>query len=77
MFKLLILLSWGVLLEGNPFILSCLFMQALLLVCLLFGSYRMFLGFILFLVYVGGLMVLLSYCVILIPKGKFGSPFVF
>ena len=33
--------------------------------------YRKFIGFILFLVYVGGLIILVSYCVMLIPSNKF------
>lgn len=53
-------------------------MQALLLICLLFCSYSIFLGFVLFLVYVGGLIVILSYCIILIPSDKFdGSPYAY
>lgn len=42
----------------------------ILLTCVISG-FRKFIGFVLFLVYVGGIMILISYCVMLTPNNKF------
>lgn len=44
--------------------------QILCFLSCLFGRHCRFIGFVLFLVYVGGLIILLSYCVILVPTNK-------
>lgn len=45
--------------------------QILVVLSIYLRLYRKFIGFILFLVYVGGLMILVRYCVMLIPSNKF------
>ena len=63
---------------GNPFLLSALFVQFLILVSIYLGRLRKFIGFVIFQLYLGGLMVLITYCVILFPTKKFTShPFLF
>lgn len=56
---------------NNPYLMAALFGQVLVLVSCLLGRYRKFIGFILFLVYVGGIIILIRYCVILMPSNKF------
>lgn len=51
----------------RPFILAVLFVAILLLGRLVVGSVDRFLGLIVFVVYVGGALVLFSYCFILTP----------
>merc|ERR1712157_141208 len=58
-------------LVNNPYLMSVIFGQILLLVTSLVRNYSKFIGFILFLVYIGGIMILIRYCVILMPHNKF------
>ena len=66
-----IIVLWGILLMNNPYIIAAWLFQVLLLLTLIVIIYRKFIGCILFLVYVGGIMILISYCVILLPINKF------
>jgi len=54
----------------KPFTIICLLGQILLLVAILVTGQRMLIGLILFLVYVGGLIILIRYCVIITPHHK-------
>ena len=72
------ILSWWVLVINNPFMMSLLFCQILVLTSCLIGGLSPFMGLMVFLVYVGGILILIRYCVILIPSSKFAgnlSPF--
>lgn len=51
----------------RPFVLAVLFVAILLLGGLVVGTADRFLGLIVFVVYVGGALVLFSYCFILTP----------
>lgn len=51
----------------RPFVLAVLFVAFLLLGRMVVGSVDRFLGLIVFVVYVGGALVLFSYCLILTP----------
>jgi len=68
---LTLVITWGALVVNNPYLMAALFGQVLVLVSCLLGRYRKFIGFILFLVYVGGIIILIRYCVILMPSNKF------
>ena len=68
----MLVLSWSTLCFNNPYIIAGIFSQVLLLTSCIIRRIRKLLGFILFLVYVGGLIVLIRYCVILIPSIKVG-----
>lgn len=52
---------------SSPFVVAMLFVVTLLLSRLVVGSADRFLGFIVFVVYVGGALVLFSYCFMLTP----------
>ena len=52
---------------SSPFVVAMLFVVTLLLSSLVVGSADRFLGFIVFVVYVGGALVLFSYCFMLTP----------
>ena len=67
----IILLIWVALLINNPYLIALLFGQVLVLVTIVLGRVCKLVGFIIFLVYIGGLMVLLRYCVMLLPTNKF------
>ena len=67
------IIMWGVLLLNNPYLMAGFFFQLLLLLTIIVRSYSKFIGCILFLVYVGGIMILTRYCVILIPINKFSK----
>jgi len=62
---------WGVLFVNNPYILATLFGQVLLLVTILLRAETKFIGLMMFLVYVGGIIILIRYCLILVPLNKF------
>jgi len=66
---------------NNPYLMAVLFGQVLILTTCFIGSYNKFIAFILFMVYLGGIIILIRYCVILIPTRKFTSvpitPFLF
>ena len=67
---LIIILYWGLLVVNRPYIIALLFIQILLLGVLLLGGCCKFIGFILFLIYVRGIIILFSYCVMLMPFTK-------
>lgn len=69
-------MNWIVLVVNNPYLIAALLSLILLIISSLLGGCRKFMSFVLFLVYIGGLIVLLCYCVILIPFNKFSlSPY--
>ena len=57
----------------SPFALGLLFLLTLTASAILIGLFNGFLGLILFIVYVGGAIVLFTYCLILTPKQIFGG----
>jgi len=63
--------TWRVLLIKNPFQLTVIFFFVLFSLSYSAGCLSKFIGFIIFIVYVGGVMVLLAYCVILLPSSKY------
>ena len=63
--------SWGALITNNPYLIAALFGLVLLLVACFLRFISSFVRFIIFLVYVGGIMILIRYCVILLPSNKF------
>ena len=69
--RITLFLTWCALIVNNPYIMACLFGQILIVVTWLLGRYRKFMGVVIFLVYIGGIMILLRYCVILLPSNKF------
>ena len=68
---IIILVTWGTLLINNPYIMASLFGLVLIFITIIIGYSWKFLGFIFFLVYVGGIMILIRYCVILVPFNLF------
>ena len=68
--RLIILISWRAIVINNPMIIRLLFGQLLVLASCLVGCLCPFIGLMMFLVYIGGIMILISYCVILIPSYK-------
>lgn len=58
---------------SSPFEIAGLFVLTLSVASLLVGRADSFLGFIVFVVYVGGALVLFSYCLMLTPIQKSGS----
>ena len=71
----LLLLNFGVLWVAlcvqNPYIIATLFSQVLILATIVLGSESKFIALMMFLVYAGGIMILIRYCLILIPINKF------
>ena len=63
--------TWRALLVNNPYMMARLFGQVLILVTSLLRRYSKFIGVIMFLVYIGGIMILLRYCVMILPTNKF------
>lgn len=59
---------------SSPFVIAVLFVATVLLSSLIVGSADSFLGFIVFVVYVGGALVLFGYCFILTPLQDTRSP---
>ena len=59
---------------NNPYLIALLFFQLLLFISFVVGRVSKFIGLILFLIYVGGLMILVRYCVLLLPSVKLGLP---
>ena len=72
-----IFLSWCTLVINRPYIMALLFAELLLFATCVVGFHSKFVGLIMFLIYVGGIMVLLSYCVMLLPVNKFRAPGLF
>ena len=56
---------------NNPYIVCLIVGLVLFFLCVIFVSIGKFIRFVLFLVYIGGVMVLISYCVMLLPSAKF------
>ena len=73
MLSLTFVLTWGIIVVNNPYLIAILFGQTLLLIACFLRSFCKFIAFILFLVYIGGIMILIRYCVILLPYNKFGN----
>ena len=71
------IIACGALIVNNPYLIAALFAQALLIVTCMIGIVRKFLAFVLFIVYMGGIIILISYCVMLLPTIKFSSPLLF
>ena len=65
--SVLLLAGFLYMLLSSPFVVAMLFVVTLLLSSLVVGSTDSFLGFIVFVVYVGGALVLFSYCFMLTP----------
>ena len=68
-----LLITWSALVLNNPYLITGLFVLVLLILTRLLGIYCRFISFIIFIVYVGGILILISYCVMLIPLNKFSS----
>jgi len=66
-------LSWGILGVNNPYLMASLFFLLLLCMSCLMATYSKFVAFVMFIVYIGGLMILISYCVMLMPVNKFSK----
>ena len=58
----------------RPFAVGGLFLGTLSLTAGLVGSLESFLGLVVFIIYVGGAMVLFSYCFMLTPLQESGEP---
>ena len=72
-FGLLLSLAGLFLVIVTPFSMGMLFLSLLLFASFILGSFRGFVGLILFIVYIGGTMVLFTYCFILSPRQTFGT----
>ena len=57
----------------TPFSLGILFLTLLLIGSVILGVFNGFVGLILFIVYIGGTIVLFTYCFMLSPRQTFGS----
>ena len=57
----------------TPFSLGMLFLALLLMSSIVLGVFNGFVGLILFIVYIGGTIVLFTYCFMLSPRQTFGS----
>ena len=65
--SVLLLITFLFLCVNSPFLVGGLFVALLLLAAIIVGCVDSFLGFIVFVVYIGGALVLFSYCFILTP----------
>ena len=72
--SLLLLAGFFYMVLSSPFVLAVLFVVTLLLSRLVVGCADRFLGFIVFVVYVGGALVLFSYCFMLTPLQDSRTP---
>nr|AKS04241.1 NADH dehydrogenase subunit 6 [Parasagitta elegans] len=63
----MLLVGFSMLLISSPFIVALLFVVILFLGSLVAGTVDSFLGLVIFVVYVGGALVLFSYCFMLSP----------
>ena len=70
----IIIISRLVLVVNNPYFIALLFGQSLILITFVLGWYRKFIGFVIFIVYIGGIIILIRYCVMLFPSNKFDRP---
>lgn len=73
--SILIFIGFSFLVIGSPFLVGMLFVATLLLGRLVVGTVDRFLGLIVFVVYVGGALVLFSYCFILTPLQETSTSF--
>lgn len=71
----LLLIAMYVIITNNPYILAGLLGVTLIVVSTSLALVNNFVAFVLFLVYVGGIIILVSYCVILTPLIKYSTPF--
>jgi len=76
-FFVLLLSSWTVLVYSNPYAVAFVLGLSLALMTAFVASIRKYLSIVFFLVYIGGLMILVSYCVMLLPIVKFRFGFFF
>ena len=58
----------------NPYAVGGLFLCTLALTTGVVGSFERFLGWVVFIIYVGGAIVLFSYCFMLTPLQEGGEP---
>ena len=58
----------------NPYAVGGLFLCTLALTAGVVGSFERFLGLVVFIIYVGGAIVLFSYCFMLTPLQEGGEP---
>jgi len=65
------IIAWSTIIINNPFITAILFIQFLIFLTCLLARVSRFMALVIFLIYVGGIMILIRYCVILIPGQKF------
>lgn len=71
---LLLVTAGGFLALQNPYAVGGLFLCTLALTAGVVGSLERFLGLVVFIVYVGGAIVLFSYCFMLTPLQEGGEP---
>ena len=69
------IIAWRTVIINNPFIIALLLFQYLTFISCFISRVRRFVAAVLFLIYVGGIMILITYCVILIPTQKFSSQY--
>jgi len=67
----LFIIACCVMVVNNPFILSALMCEFIILICYQLCGIRKYLRAILLLVYLGGVMILVRYCVMILPSYKF------
>ena len=70
MLSILLATVWGAVTVKNPYVIAVVLGLTILLITTFLGGKAKFLGFIIFLVLVGGLIILIRYCVILTPYKK-------
>merc|ERR1711872_939194 len=71
---LLLVASGLFLVLQNPYAVGGLFLCSLALTAGVVGSFERFLGLVVFIIYVGGAIVLFSYCFMLTPLQEGGEP---
>ena len=59
---------------NNPYIIGIVFALALVYTSIIMSICRKLVAGVIFLVYIGGLIILLRYCVMLLPNNKFKLP---
>lgn len=75
MVSLLVLFGFLFMVVTSPFATALLFVVTLLIVSVMVAAIDRFLGFIIFIVYLGGALVLFRYCFILTPLQISGGSF--
>jgi len=61
---------WFTFIINNPYLMTGIFLQILLLTVCSIRRVRKFVRLVIFLVYIGGIMILIRYCIILLPDQK-------